>query len=424
VEGDVAEREVVITGMGIVSPIGVGREAVWSAIESRRSAVRTLPNLASAGWLAPFGADVTDFDPKELIQPRKSIKVMSRDIQLASAAAELAWQDACLSTATLDADRFGVVGAAGVMYCDLEELRGPFVEWIKQEDFDIHRWSRDAMGELYPLWMLKYLPNMPACHIGIRYDARGPNNTIAEGDVSSLLALMEAADVIRRDHADVMIVGGTGSRINISDLMWHRGARLAVNGKLPPEAVCRPFDAARSGQVNGEGAAQIVIETREHAERRGARIMARLSGSAARYEPAVDQMQPTGDAIARAIRAAMTAAGVQPGDISHVNAHGNSTREDDPIEARAIRATLGDVPVTAPKSYFGNLGQGSGMVELAISLLAMTHGVVPPTLNYETPDPDCPVNVVREIQPAKGRAFVKLSHNATGQAAAVVIEKV
>ena len=127
------------------------------------------------------------------------------------------------------------------------------MEWIKAEDFDIHRWSREAMGELYPLWMLKYLPNMPACHIGIRYDVRGPNNTIAEGDVSSLLALSEAADVIRRGHADVMIVGGTGSRINISDLMWHRGARLALNGKPQPAAVCRPFDAERSGMCMAKG---------------------------------------------------------------------------------------------------------------------------------------------------------------------------
>jgi 3-oxoacyl-[acyl-carrier-protein] synthase II len=417
----VAEREVVITGVGIVSPIGVGREAVWNAVESRQSGVRPIAQLASAGWLAPFGGEVAGFDPKELVQPRKSLKVMSRDIQLASAAAELAWQDSCLSQATLDPDRFGVVGAAGVMYCDLEELRGPFLEWIKADDFDVHRWSRDAMGELYPLWMLKYLPNMPACHIGIRYDARGPNNTISEGDVSPLLALSEAADVIRRGHADVMIVGGTGSRINISDVIWHRGARLAVNGKLPPEAVCRPFDAGRSGIVNGEGAAQIVVETREHAERRGARIMARVAGSATRFEPAADEKQPTGDAIARAIRAALAAADLKPADIGHVNAHGNSTREDDPIEARAIRATLGDVPVTAPKSYFGNLGQGSGMVELVVSLLAISQGVVPPTLNYEKPDPECPVNVAAVAQPTKHAAFIKLNHNATGQAAAVVI---
>src|SRR5262245_22307401 len=217
------DREVVITGLGIVSPIGVGREQVWASIVERRSGVRPLPHLASAGWMAPYGGDVIDFDPKELIQPRKSIKVMSREIQLASAAAELAWQDAGLAEATLDADRFGVIGAAGLLYCELEELRLPFMAWVKQEDFDIEAWSRQAMGEMYPLWMLKYLPNMPACHIGIRYDARGPNNTIAEGDVSSLLALAEAADTIRRDLADVMIVGGTGSRLNVTDFLWHAG---------------------------------------------------------------------------------------------------------------------------------------------------------------------------------------------------------
>jgi 3-oxoacyl-[acyl-carrier-protein] synthase II len=417
----VAERDVVITGLGIVSPIGVGRQAVWDSIVARRSGVRMQPALEAAGWLAPFNAEVADFDPKELIQPRKSIKVMSRDIQLASAAAEIAWQESGLAEATIDPDRFGVVGAAGVMYCDLEELRIPFLEWIKQEDFDIHRWSRQAMGELYPLWMLKYLPNMPACHIGIRYDARGPNNTIAEGDVSSLLALSEAADVIRRDHADVMIVGGTGSRINISDLVWHRGARIACNGKVDPAEICRPFDAERSGMVCGEGAAEIVLESREHAERRGAKILGRVAGFASRNEAAAVAQQPTGDSIRRAIRAALSLSGVEAADISHVNAHGMSTREDDPIEARAIRDTLGDTPVTALKSYFGNLGQGSGMVELAISVLAMQHGVVPPTLNYETPDPECPVNVVTELQQTDKPAFIKLNHNATGQAAAVVI---
>jgi 3-oxoacyl-[acyl-carrier-protein] synthase II len=270
--------------------------------------------------------------------------------------------------------------------------------------------------------MLKYLPNMPACHIGIRYDARGPNNTIAEGDVSSLLALSEAADVIRRDHADVMIVGGTGSRLNLSDMMWHRGARLAcLNGRVNPAEICRPFDAERSGMVCGEGSAQIVLESREHAERRGAKTLARVAGFASRTEPAAVERNPTGDAIRRSIRAALVSADLDASEIGHVNAHGMSTREDDPIEARAIQDTLGDVPVTAPKSYFGNLGQGSGMVELAISLIALDRGVVPPTLNYETPDPECPVNVVTELTPSDKRAFIKLNHNATGQAAAVVI---
>src|SRR5262245_2301007 len=125
------DREVVITGIGIVSPIGVGRKAVWDAVESHRSGVRPLPHLASAGWVAPFGAEVVDFEPKELIQPRKSIKVMSREIQLASATAELAWQDAGLAAATIDPDRFGVIGAAGLLNCELEELRQPFLAWMK-----------------------------------------------------------------------------------------------------------------------------------------------------------------------------------------------------------------------------------------------------------------------------------------------------
>ena len=137
---DRRERLVVL----VVEQVGVGREPMWASIVARRSGVRTLPNYAAAGWIAPFGGTVEGFDPKELIQPRKSIKVMSREIQLASAAAELAWQDAGLAQATLDPDRFGVVGAAGLLYCEPEELRIPFVEWQKRDDFDIRRWSREA----------------------------------------------------------------------------------------------------------------------------------------------------------------------------------------------------------------------------------------------------------------------------------------
>jgi 3-oxoacyl-[acyl-carrier-protein] synthase II len=417
----VSDRDVLITGLGVISPIGVGRAAVWESITARRSGVRPLANLESAGWLAPFGGSVVDFEPKEYIQPRKSIKVMCREIQLASAAAEMAWQDAGLTDATIDPERFGVIGAAGVLYCDLEELRIPFVEWLKQEDFDIHRWSRQAMGELYPLWMLKYLPNMPACHIGIRYDARGPNNTISLGDVSSMLAVAEAADVIRRGHADLMIVGGTGSKLNVTDFVWHGNARLGCNGKMPPESVSRPFDARRCGMVYGEGAAQLVFESRSHAEARGARALARVAGTASRYELAAEGLRPTGDSIGRAIRAALELAGVSTDEIGHVNAHGLSTREDDVAEAQAVHSTLGDVPVTAPKSFFGNLGQGSGLVELAVSLIGMSHGTVPLTINYEAPDPECPVNVATEIEEAKTGAFVKLSHNSSGQAVAVVI---
>jgi 3-oxoacyl-[acyl-carrier-protein] synthase II len=274
--------------------------------------------------------------------------------------------------------------------------------------------------------MLKYLPNMPACHIGIRYDARGPNNTLAQGDVSSAMAIAEAAEMIRRDLADVMIVGGTGSRINITDLMWHAGARVArgdagSNGNIDPSTLCRPFDLNRNGMVYGEGAAEFVLESRDHAERRGVRPLARIAGSASRYETTAESQQPSGDAIRRAIQAALASAKLESFHVGHVNAHGNSTLEDDRAEAQAIRLALGDVPVTAPKSFFGNLGHGSGAVELAVSLVALANGVIPPTLNYEQPDPDCPVSVVTESRPVESRTFVKLNHNTTGQATAVVV---
>jgi 3-oxoacyl-[acyl-carrier-protein] synthase II len=262
---------------------------------------------------------------------------------------------------------------------------------------------------------------MPSCHVGIRYDARGPNNTITAGDVSSLLAVAEAADVIRRDQADLMIVGGTGSRLNLTDLMWHCGAGVSRDGSVEPAAVCRPFDLQRSGMVYGEGAAQLVLESRDHAERRGVRPLARVAGAASRCDASAESQRPTGDAIRRAIQAALAAARLESFHVGHVNAHGNSTREDDAAEAQAIRAALGDVPVTAPKSFFGNLGPGSGAVELAVSLIAIEHGVVPPTLNYAAPDPDCPVRVVTEPQPAENATFVALNHVVTGQAAAVVI---
>jgi 3-oxoacyl-[acyl-carrier-protein] synthase II len=218
-----------------------------------------------------------------------------------------------------------------------------------------------------------------------------------------------------------MIAGGTGSKLNVMDFVWHGDARLGMNGKLSPTSVSRPFDANRCGMVYGEGAAEFVLESRAHAEARGARSLARVAGSASRYESASQSLTPTGESIGRAIRAALGLAKISPNEICHVNAHGISTREDDAAEAKAIRSVLGDVPVTAPKSFFGNLGPGSGMVELAISLIGMQKDAVPLTMNYETPDPECPVNVVTEIERAKSPAFIKLSHNSTGQAVAVVI---
>jgi len=205
------------------------------------------------------------------------------------------------------------------------------------------------------------------------------------------------------------------------DLVWHAGARRSRRVDEPHRAT-RPFDADRDGFVDSEGAAVFVLERRDHAEARGVKPLARIVGYGRRHEPALDSQPPTGLAIQRAIEAALQMAQIAPSAVGHVNAHGLSTKLDDRIEASAIAATLDDIPVTAPKSFFGNIGAASGAIELAVSLLGLERGLVPPTLNYDTPDPNCPVNVVTELTPPRSSTVLALNHRITGQAAALLVD--
>ncbi len=412
--------EVVITALGIVSPIGIGNTVFWDSLLAQRSGVRRLPLFERCVCPAPIGGSVEDFVPKQHVRARKNLKVMSRDIQLGFCAADMAWGDSGLA-AGYDPQRSGVVFGADLIACELDELIGPYRSCVENGEFCYADWGRKALAEFYPLWMLKYLPNMPACHIGIAQDMRGPNNTLVLGEVSSLAAIIEATRAIQRGHVDAMLAGGAGSRLHPT--IWvHQQAMQYTHQGDAPAAACRPFDAKRDGMVNGEGAAAFVLERRDVAEARGAKILARVLGFASAFEPARKGQTLSGAAIRQVIRGAMTAAGISARDVGHVNAHGMSTTLDDRIEAQAIHDTLGAVPVTAPKSYFGNLAAGSGAVEMAVSVLGLQHGLIPPTLNYQTPDPDCPVNVIRE-EPLSRPAPVALvlNHACTGQATAVVL---
>jgi 3-oxoacyl-[acyl-carrier-protein] synthase II len=416
-----ARREIVITGVGVVSPIGIGDEAFWTALSEGRSGVRPLDLFRTSDLPVPFGAVVEQFDPKQYVRPRKSLKVMSRDIQLGFAAADLACAQAGLHEHPVDPDRLGIVFGADLIHCELPELVNAYRGCIVDGQFEFRHWGQQAMAEMYPLWMLKYLPNMPACHIGIAQDARGPNNSLTLGDVSSLSAVAEATRVLERGHADAMIAGGTGSRIHPA--YWIRGTILGLSRRNDdPAAASRPFDARRDGTVNGEGAAAFLLETRQHAQARGATVLARILGSAGAFEPCRNGEVLQGRGIRQAIGGALRDAGLQAGDVGHVNANGSSTIFDDRIEAQAIRDTLADVPVTAPKSLFGNLGAGTGAVEMAVSVLALQQGCVPQTLNYEYPDPDCPVNVIhgQSLETSTPTALV-LNHTNLGQAVALVL---
>jgi len=413
--------DVVITGLGVVSPIGIGCEPFWTALAAGTSGIRPIDRFDSSSLSVRFGGQIPDFDPKVYVRPRKSLKVMSREIQLGFAAADLALTDAGIAAGTVEPERFGVVFGNDMIYADLEDLEGTYRRSARDGRFDFTLWSEAIQEELHPLWLLKHLPNMTASHIAIAHDARGPNNSIVLGDVSSLLALSEAASIIERGWADVMLAGGTGCRLHPTALVA-RGDALLSHRTDDFRRACRPFDRDRDGLVNGEGAAAIVLESRGHAERRNAEIRGRLLSWASRCEPKARREGLTGSSIRQAIRAALSGAGLEPTDIGHVNAHGVGTIEMDSAEARAIAAALGRVPVTAPKSLFGHLGAGGGAVELAASVLGLRRGLVPATLNYHTPDPACPVNVVTG-EPLLGRPSTALAVNlcSTGQAAAVVI---
>jgi len=416
-----AASDVVITGLGVVSPIGIGCEPFWDALTTGTSGIRPIDLFDSSSLSVRFGGQIPDFDPKVYVRPRKSLKVMSREIQLGFAAADLALTDAGITAGQVEPQRFGVVFGNDMIYADLEDLEGTYRRSAKDGRFDFALWSEAIQEELHPLWLLKHLPNMTASHIAIAHDARGPNNSIVLGDVSSLLALSEAASIIQRGWADVMLAGGTGCRLHPTALVA-RGDALLSHRADDFRRACRPFDRDRDGLVNGEGAATIVLESRAHAERRGAEIRGRLLSWASRCEPKARREGLTGSSLRQAIRATLRGAGLEPAAVGHVNAHGVGTIEMDGAEAAAIAAELGDVPVTAPKSLFGHLGAGGGAVELAASVLGLRRGLIPATLNYLTPDPACPVNVVAD-EPLAGRPGTAVAVNlcSTGQAAAVVI---
>lgn len=414
-------REVVVTGLGAVCPLGVGRDAVWASLSAGQSGVRLIPEFA--GQDLPFrnAGLIEGFEPKEYVQPRKTLKVMSGEIQAAYSAAMLALQDAGLAKNAVVPERLGVVLGSEMLYGELPELADTYRHCVIEGVLHHERWAEQVMKNLFPLWMLKYLPNMAACHIGIASDARGPNNSIVEGGASSLLAFLEASQAIVRGHADVMICGGSGSSINMGALTF-RGCVHLSKWRGPPEESPRPFDARRDGTVPGEGTGMYILEAREHAQARGAKILARLLGGSQLFEAPVAGQPRRGTAIAGTITAALAQANVQPRDVGFVSASASGSVEGDAVEAQAIERTLGGVPVTAFKSYFGDIGAGSGSVELVASILALVNGRVPPTKNYSLPDKACPVSVVKEEPlPLEKSVLVALNQSTTGQAAAVVL---
>lgn len=437
-----SSRRVVLTGVGLISPLGNSRQELWEALTAGRSGVARFEPDRAAALHSPFVARAAGFtgeidnfgtlegDKKKAI--RKGLKVMCRECQMGVAAAERALQDAQLTMAGRDPERTGVVFGTDYMLSEPEEFGSGIQACTDAEKkFHFEQWAQQGMTKMTPLWLLKYLPNMPASHIAIYNDLRGPNNSLTLREAAGNSAVGEALRVIQRNHADIMIAGATGTRIHTMKAV-HAALQeeLAVGEfqgrEVPAEEASRPFERDRLGMVLGEGAGVVILEELSHALARGATIYAEVAGFGSSTAADKNRVALRDLALANAMRAALRDAEATPISVGHIQAHGLSTHSCDEAEARAVRDVFGgvkaDVPVTAAKSYFGNLGAGSGVVELVAGALALHEDKLFATRNYQTPDPACQINVVRETT-TPGASLLNLSVTPQGQASCIFLKK-
>jgi 3-oxoacyl-[acyl-carrier-protein] synthase II len=431
-------RRVVITGLGLISPLGNTPAALWSALMAGKSGVATTTFMPAdrqplkfAAEAREFTGEIENFGPLEKERKKaikKGLKVMCRETRMAVAAAQLAIADAGFAEKPIEPETSGVVLGSDYMLTMPEDYAAGVKTCAPEGEFQFARWGQQGLGEMAPLWMLKYLPNMPASHIAIYNDLRGPNNSLTMREAAGNLAIGEAFRTIQRGHANLMVAGATGTRIlPMQAIHALQTEQMAAENGDPAQA-SRPFDRERTGMVAGEGAGMVVLEEYESARARGATIYAEVLGLGSANVADAEVRGKCDVALERAMKAVLHDAGKTPADVGHINAHGLGTTDRDADEARAVRAVFGaradDVPVTAIKSYFGNLGAGGGVVELIASVLALRAGRLPRVLNYKTPDPACPLRVATDDQSASGRSFLNLSVTPQGQAAVLYVAAV
>ena len=438
------KRRVVVTGLGVASPIGLGVEAFWDALLRKRCGLRRIEAFDPSGFSTQIGGELPPFQLGDHIPKtyRKSAKVMSRDIRIAVVCAYYAVKDAGLNTrclvqrgeadhTNLDSPRFGANIGAGLVCTDLGELTAA-LSTAAQDDgtFSLRLWGTEGMSNLAPLWLLKSLPNMLACHVTIVHDAQGPSNTITCGEASSHLAIGEAFRTIARGAADICICGGAESKLNPMALIRQSlGKRLSRRNDTP-EAACRPFGGDSDGTVVSEGAGLVILEELERARARGARIYCELVGFGASHDAfGPSRFDPQGNGIASACEKALKDAAASANDVDAVMTFGSGIPDRDRAEALALKKVLGDrlseTPAMCIKGGIGNNGAGSGAIDFIAAVLAVHNATIPPALNMESLNPDYGLNVVSG-EPVDAKLDLVLCEAAAltgGQNAALVIRR-
>lgn len=429
-------RRVVITGLGPVSGLGIGIEPVWNGLREGRCSIATITSFDPSGFACTIAAEVRDFKVNSFVPKsyRKAVKVMARDIELAVAAADLAARDAKLNTkgtiaegtqtpTTYPPQRVGAHIGAGLIACELNELTDALDKARQDADstkFDIHKWGTDGMQQLTPLWLLKYLPNMLACHVTIIHDAQGPSNTITCAEASSGLSIGESLRVIQRGAADASFCGGTESKLNpMAFLRQVISNRLNTTSNHDPAHALRPFAPDAAGTVVGEGGAIIILEAEETFKARaattGARAYAAIKGFGASQSVHPESRNflpdPQGKGIALAVKNAIRDAGLTPDDIDLIIPCGCGIKASDASEMAAYRTVFGtrldSIPIQSVKPLLGNCGAGTGGIDVAIAAKAVEQQQLP-------------------IGPAKTtsiRNILTISVSLGGQNAALVVGK-
>jgi 3-oxoacyl-[acyl-carrier-protein] synthase II len=393
---------IVVTGMGLVTPVGIGVERVWENLMACKSATRLIDRFDASEFAVQFACQVDDFDPLDWMEYRDARR-FDRVVQFAIATAQQAVDQAGLDITSSNADRVGVVIGTGIG--GLETIQEGFETLVAKGPMRVN-----------PLTGAMMLPDMPSGQVAISFGARGPNFCVVSACATGSNAIGEAAEIIRRGDADVMLAGSTEACITPFALSaFHRTGAMSTRNDDPAHA-SRPFDGLRDGFVFGEGAGLLVLESLEHALGRGARPLAMVAGYATTADAFhVSAPLEDGSGAAAAMSRALAKGGIDPSEIDYINAHGTGTPLNDASETRAIKTVFGQgaysIPVSSTKSMHGHLMGAAGSVEAAITVLTIRRRVLPPTINYEVPDPDCDLDYVPNTPRAVGRVRFALSNS-------------
>jgi len=379
------QRRVVVTGLGLVSPLGTGVAKNWQALIEGRSGIRKLTRFPADGFAARIAGEVPDFKAEDYIEP-KEIKKMDLFIQYAIGAATMAMEDSGLKIDGDSAEGVGVI--IGVGFCGIETIES----------------TKEALlnggpRKISPFFIPKVISNLAPGQVAIRYGAKGVNWTPTSACASGTHAIGEAYHLIRRGVQDAVITGGAEAAITPLGVGGFAAMKALSTRNDEPEKASRPFDKDRDGFVVGEGSGILILEEREQALKRGAKIYAEVIGYAANGDAYhMTAPAPEGEGAARCMRLALKDAGIGPTDVDYINAHGTSTEYNDANETTAIKAVFGEqaarLAVSSTKSMTGHLLGAAGAVEGVYSALALHHGIIPPTINLENPDPQCDLDYV------------------------------